>query len=322
MSDGTSDLGNEMKRLKTNAIQWIVGTVVLVLVVVAIMCLSIFAPRAVEDSEVADLGPDADSARLQLDDYQLGNAPELSVRQQNDRLHEQAQGYAERYQMAETHTVNRSKAFVLEKERGIDIHPQIDEFSQAHKEWDNLISGLLVSDEGKRLAQNVELIEGFIELYSKRPMRPEWANAMRRQLDILLQPVIDTIPHKYSQRPGKELEGEVRDVASKVAGSANDIKRGISIIRGLVARAPRTIPAGAPSLAEAIIRYDASRHSKDFLDARNVKKQAEEEAKRAREQQIRQKQKEAMAISEDLNRQANALPSARSRRKPWPFRKI
>lgn len=304
MPEDGNELGRQTKRLKSGPVLWIAGTVVFFLVVVAIMCFAILAPGIVQDSEVADRERAVDSTSSQLEGDGLA---ESSVQTRNDRLRQQTQDHAERYQMEVGRTINRSKATELKNERVIDINPQIDEFAQAREEWENLIGGLLVSDDGKRLAQDRELLEAFIELYSKRPMRPEWADAMREQLDILLQPVIDTIPQKFSQRPGKELEGEVRDVASTAVNNAGDIKRDVSILRGLVARAPTTAPENAPTLAEVIIEYESTRHSGEFLDLRNVEKQAEKEARLQREEDIREKHRQALAISEDLNERADEL---------------
>ena len=304
MPEDGNELGRQIRGLNRGMIRWIVGTGVLFLVVAALLCFAVLAPSIVQNSEVADRGPAVDSTSSQLEGDGLA---ESSVQARNDRLRQRAQGELERHQMAEGHTINRSKATVLKNEWVIDINPQIDEFAQARKEWENLIGSLLVSDDGKRLAQDLRLLEEFIELYRKRPMQREWADAMHEQLGVLYQPIIETILKKFSQRPGKELEGEIRDVASTAANSAENIKHDISTLHGLVMQAPQVDIANAPTLAEAVIQFNAQRDYEGFRRNQKVKKEAAEDARQDREEQIRIKQQEALAISKDLNERADEL---------------
>ena len=304
MPEDGNELGRQIRGLNRGKIRWIVATGVLFMVAAALLCFAVLAPSIVEDSEVADRESAVDSTSSPLEG---GASTESSGQTRNDRIRQRARGELERHQMAEGHAINRSKATELKNEWVIDINPQIDEFAQARTEWENLIGGLLVSDDGKRLAQDLRLLEEFIELYRKRPMQREWADAMREQLGVLHQPIMETIPKKFSQRPSKELVGEISNVATIAVNSAESIKRDISILRGLVMQAPQVDIANAPTLAEAVLQFNAQRDYKGFSHDQKVKKEAAEDAKQDEEEKIRIKQQEAMAIAVDLNERADEL---------------
>jgi hypothetical protein len=320
-----NDLNSQKNYLKKNLILWTTVTVVIGLASVALLVgLGFFAPREAEERHLADeeLSNETESDSLYADDNNAeadalarlwsatptySGTSSVPAPPHSEQMSAGTHESAASYEINEQIGINRAKAYGLEMEWNIDLLSETNEFIAARQEWDDLIGRLLTSEDGRRLALDEELLDGFIELYRKRPLRPEWADAMRRQADHMIQPVIATIQEKYSQPPSIKLRGEFAEIQAKLASEIQMLTRDSSTIRGLVARAPRTIPVNAPTLAQAMVDYNARRDSQEFLDERDLEKQAAEEARLMREEQIRQQQRENMAISADLQAQTERL---------------
>jgi len=320
-----NDLNSQKNYLKKNLILWTTTVIIGLALVALCVGFGILAPREAEERNLIDeeMSGETESDSLYADDNDAGADPlallwaestptysgtsNVPAPPRSEQMRVDTHESAARYEINEQTGMHRAEAFGLTMERNIDVEAEIDEFIAARQEWDDLIGRLLTSEDGRRLALDEELLDGFIELYQKRPLRPEWADAMRRQTGHMIQPVMATIQEKYSQPPSIQLRGELAEIQAKLATEVQTLTRDASTIRGLVSRAPRTIPVNAPTLAQAMIDYNARRDSQEFLDQRDLEKQAEEEARLMREEQIREQQRTNLAISAELQAQTQRL---------------